>query len=332
MQKHIGFALMGGLFAFVAVAISGCPPSGPACGNGTCEAGEDSTSCAADCTGTCGNGVCDAGETTATCAADCTTPLDCGNGMLDAGEDCEGGALGGATCASLGHNGGGALGCNADCTYDETACLDLLPDEMVLAAALDGTAPNSDFFITEGYDLRPCEVAQCGSLGTTNRRILEFTLVSENVGTATLHFGDPQNILPPYTGLWEYAGPACGYYQFTDYADYWICPSSVADCAAATGTDRAAEGGKGSFCFIENYGDAPDWSGPNASCGMYSCSDMGQQPGCADDYYTGLDCQWIDITGVAPGAYTICAWIDPTNRIVELDDDNNISCRPVTIN
>ncbi len=48
--------------------------TGPKCGNGTCEAGETPTNCAADCKTTvpkCGNGTCEAGETPTNCAADC---------------------------------------------------------------------------------------------------------------------------------------------------------------------------------------------------------------------------------------------------------------------
>jgi hypothetical protein len=52
------------------------PPVGPVCGNGTCEAGETTVSCAADCTppAVCGNGLCETGETAASCAADCAPP------------------------------------------------------------------------------------------------------------------------------------------------------------------------------------------------------------------------------------------------------------------
>lgn len=48
----------------------------------------------------------------------------CGNGILDAGEQCDGGDLAGNSCGSLGL-GGGALSCNAECTYDTSACAPL---------------------------------------------------------------------------------------------------------------------------------------------------------------------------------------------------------------
>ncbi|MEM9173900.1 MAG: hypothetical protein AAGC67_01600 [Myxococcota bacterium] len=47
----------------------------------------------------------------------------CGNGVLDGanGEACDGAALGGATCASIGRTSG-ALACSAACTFDTTGC------------------------------------------------------------------------------------------------------------------------------------------------------------------------------------------------------------------
>ncbi|MBI4896367.1 MAG: PGF-pre-PGF domain-containing protein, partial [Candidatus Aenigmarchaeota archaeon] len=48
------------------------------CGNGVCEAGESSDSCAADCSkpSVCGDGVCGVDEDYATCAGDCSQPTD----------------------------------------------------------------------------------------------------------------------------------------------------------------------------------------------------------------------------------------------------------------
>ena len=47
----------------------------------------------------------------------------CGDGFVDPGEDCDGAALGDATCGSLGYYDAlAALGCAADCTFDVSAC------------------------------------------------------------------------------------------------------------------------------------------------------------------------------------------------------------------
>jgi formylglycine-generating enzyme required for sulfatase activity len=49
------------------------------------------------------------------------TPLSCGDGILTAPEQCDGSALGGATCGSRGFDFG-VLGCTASCTFDEAGC------------------------------------------------------------------------------------------------------------------------------------------------------------------------------------------------------------------
>jgi len=46
----------------------------------------------------------------------------CGNGKVGGEEQCDGVDLGGATCGSLGFNGGGTLACTAACQYDVSAC------------------------------------------------------------------------------------------------------------------------------------------------------------------------------------------------------------------
>lgn len=45
----------------------------------------------------------------------------CGNGVLETGEQCDGSNLGGQTCTSLGYSGG-TLSCNANCTFNTSAC------------------------------------------------------------------------------------------------------------------------------------------------------------------------------------------------------------------
>ena len=72
-----------------------CPPDcgincAAGCGNGTCDANEDCTSCPADCQTGCGDGCCLLGEDCQSCAQDCKTvegcdPGACGNGVCNYG-------------------------------------------------------------------------------------------------------------------------------------------------------------------------------------------------------------------------------------------------------
>ncbi len=51
---------------------SGCVHTNGICGDGVCDCGEATPTCAADCVALCGNGVCDGEETPLTCPADCS--------------------------------------------------------------------------------------------------------------------------------------------------------------------------------------------------------------------------------------------------------------------
>ena len=51
----------------------------------------------------------------------------CGNGIQEGAEQCDGVDLDNQTCQTLQH-AGGELGCNPNCTVDESACTDVATD------------------------------------------------------------------------------------------------------------------------------------------------------------------------------------------------------------
>ena len=61
---------------------------------------------------------------------------------------------------------------------------------------------------------------------------------------------------------------------------------------------------------------------------MYNCTDKGDQGisvGCADNYASTIDCQWVDVTDIEDGNYTLMVHLNPSRRIVESDYSNNVA-------
>ncbi len=87
--------------------------------------------------------------------------------------------------------------------------------------------------------------------------------------------------------------------------------------------DVVADGSKVSFCLldVERYGTPGPATPQFLSCGPV----QGISAGWADVYHRGLPGQSIDITGVPDGEYWLEVVADPTNRIIEANETNNVT-------
>ena len=150
------------------------------------------------------------------------------------------------------------------------------------------------------------------------RRLLRFDTFTPNVGTGDFRMGPPQD----HPELFQYS--MCHmHYHFNGYASY-----TLLDSAGHT----AATGHKQAFC-LEDFEASSPTASPNPT---YDCNNQGISVGWGDLYGAYLDCQWIDVTDVAPGNYTIRIDINggsaaATHLITELSYDNNTANAPVTI-
>jgi hypothetical protein len=207
---------------------------------------------------------------------------------------------------------------------------------MCVPRNLDGMCPAADLWVdaarlapritTDTFSERSCELAEgcIGAAGT--RRLLRFNTWTPNTGGADMFLG-----VPSASSYFEYS--SCHrHYHFNTYAEYELL-SADGNCVAANGHKQA-------FCLLDYYdypcdSDPSTPAGPcsliNGARGAYTCGNQGIRRNAQDVYYDGLDCQWIDITGVPAGDYIVRIRINTEHILNESNYDNNEVRVPVRI-
>jgi lysyl oxidase len=177
-----------------------------------------------------------------------------------------------------------------------------MPDLALVAAQMDGTELIQDATFTA----TDCEVVEgcVGDVGT--RRLLRFSTVTANLGSADLVLGATP---PPgvSAGLFVWS-PCHMHHHVAGYADFSLW----------NGADLVVAGRKQAFCLEDDTQVVP--GGPSHG---YRCNYQGMTVGWADVYGRELPCQWIDVTGVASGTYTLRVEIDATGVLPDRDPTNN---------
>jgi hypothetical protein len=165
--------------------------------------------------------------------------------------------------------------------------------------------------IARTFASNDCEVVEgCATVGT--HFLLTFTTETRNIGGGDLVLGNPAT-----NSLFHWA--SChGHYHFEQFADYTLLD---------TNGNVVAAGHKVGFCLE----DVRAWSPTANPATRYDCNNQGIQAGWADVYAAGLPCQYIDITGLAPGNYTLRMVVNPAGLIAETTTNNNVTTVPVVI-
>lgn len=154
----------------------------------------------------------------------------------------------------------------------------------------------------------PCLLEERCVTGLGTRRVVRFGSRTGNVGAADFVLGTPGADNP----LWS--SNACQMtFDLVGFARYELIDE-------ATG-DRVVAGAKNGFCIA----DAEPWLPESGvSCEVYDCEEQGISRGCADNYGSSLECQWVDVTDVPPGTYELRVNINAERNIPELDYSNNL--------
>lgn len=180
--------------------------------------------------------------------------------------------------ASCNYNPLATIG-DSSCVYPPNVLCpapDLVIMEPELASSMyrdNINAGNGDCFVAEGC-----------LAGYGNRELIRFTTHIKNTGDLDYFIGAPDTVGNQFVydqchNHWHYAG----------YAEYLLYDVN---------NQPLQQGFKNGFCVL-------DLECSDGGQGKYSCGYMGITAGCGDIYDAGLDCQWIDITDVDTGLYTL---------------------------
>ena len=231
--------------------------------------------------------------------------------------DCNGGASG--VPFEAGYLGGipGCMNIEA-CNYLPIATT---PDTCFLAGdpecpnigpdlIINGPRAYSTLEMTTENNSDACMIDEGCIQGYGTREIVRFDTEIANIGTEDYFIGAPS--AQPDQFEWD----AChNHYHYEGYAEYALFDGS--------GSPLPTIGFKNGFCVLDlgscNYGGGPQ---------KYTCSNMGITAGCQDIYSRFLDCQWVDITDLPAGDYTLVIRVNwdyspDANGSYELNYANN---------
>lgn len=186
------------------------------------------------------------------------------------------------------------VGCGSDDAHVSTG-VDLQVDR----APIEATLQLSD----EEFAADDCAVIEGAVAEPGMRRLLRFDTIVVNRGNEDLVVGDPADPELPFAADdFEYS-PCHQHYHFLGFATYEL--RDVHD-------NRVGFGHKQSFCMT----DSRRYTGTRGR--RFDCRFQGITAGWGDRYGFDLDGQWVDVTGLPSGDYTLVATVNPEGKIPEL--------------
>lgn len=207
------------------------------------------------------------------------------------------------------------LACNYDplATISDSTCIypgdPECPDAPDLVVLEDVLRNSMNLVTMTNGDV--CAVEEGCLRGVGTRYLINFTTHIKNIGTKDYFIGqtpDDTNT-PTDQFLWD---PCHQHWHYRGYAEYVLFQQNG---------DRVPVGSKNGFCVL-------DLECNDGGQGKYTCENMGISNQCGDIYDAGLPCQWVDITGISPGTYTLVVRVnwDQSPDVagnIESDFENN---------
>jgi hypothetical protein len=221
-------------------------------------------------------------------------------------------------------------------------CATVVPGQPLPDLIVDAQRLRSDLVLSvENFARTACAVVEGCVTSRGAHVLLRFTSATPNVGQGDLVIGDPNQC----SNLFEQS--AChNHLHFKQYADYrlwtevgynsWV---QLRDLTTPTNTGYNATllanavangdllvGRKQGFCMIDIVQYLPNASPQKryTLCGSPdSPGNQGLQVGWSDVYGQQLDCQYIQIDGLADGIYVLEDHVNPEQLLPESDYTNN---------
>ncbi len=186
-----------------------------------------------------------------------------------------------------------------------------LPDLSVLAdRARADLAVRQETFAEDSCELHPDEMC-IDAPGT--RTLLHFSVETPNLGEGDLVLGTPS----PDSENFTYS--ACHkHYHYNGYAKYELIDGDG---------ETVRTGRKQAFCLVDTRRIDDD----ARSLARYHCAFQGIQRGWSDVYSSDIACQYLDVTDIPDGEYTLRVSVNTARTLPELDYDNNVMTVPVTL-
>jgi len=161
------------------------------------------------------------------------------------------------------------------------------------------------------FDPLDCEVQE-GTIEAGRHTLLRFDTQTRNIGGSDLVMPDPD-------GNPDFEYEEChGHYHFKGFASYRLL--------GAEG-EPIVLGRKVSFCLL----DVQRWDAEAKRDARFNCDKQGIQAGWADVYDAGLPGQWLDVTGLPDGSYTLEVTLNPERKLIEADYANNTEKVPIDL-